>query len=56
MRDKILPEAQSQLDEIAAQMSKAFSDVTTPGTAVTALPLAGFSSIPRVCSRATQCR
>jgi flagellar hook-associated protein 1 len=43
MRDKILPEAQSQLDEIAAQMSKAFSDVTTPGTAVTAVPLAGFS-------------
>jgi flagellar hook-associated protein 1 FlgK len=43
MRDKILPEAQAQLDEIAAQMSKAFSDVTTPGTAVTALPLAGFS-------------
>jgi flagellar hook-associated protein 1 FlgK len=43
MRDKILPEAQSQLDEIAAQMSKAFSDVTTPGTAVTALPLTGFS-------------
>ena len=43
MRDKILPEAQAQLDEVAAQMSKAFSDVTTPGTAVTALPLAGFS-------------
>jgi len=43
MRDKILPEAQAQLDEIAAQMSKAFSDVTTPGTAVSAPPLAGFS-------------
>jgi flagellar hook-associated protein 1 FlgK len=43
MRDKILPQAQSQLDEIAAQMSKAMSDVTTPGTAVTAGPLAGFS-------------
>src|SRR5262249_3009023 len=43
MRDTILPEAQSQLDEIAAQMSQAMSDVTTPGTAVTALPLAGFS-------------
>jgi len=43
MRDKILPQAQSQLDEIAAQISQAMSDVTTPGTAVTALPLAGFS-------------
>jgi flagellar hook-associated protein 1 FlgK len=43
MRDKILPEAQAQLDEVAAQMSKAFSDVTTPGTAVTSPPLAGFS-------------
>jgi len=43
MRDKILPQAQSQLDEIAAQISQAMSDVTTPGTAVTAPPLAGFS-------------
>jgi len=43
MRDKILPQAQSQLDEVAAQMSQAMSDVTTPGTAVTALPLTGFS-------------
>jgi flagellar hook-associated protein 1 FlgK len=43
MRDKILPEAQAQLDEIAAQMSKGFSDVTTPGTPVPAPPLAGFS-------------
>jgi len=43
MRDKILPEAQSQPDAIAAQMSQAMSDVTTPGTAVTSPPLAGFS-------------
>jgi len=43
MRDKILPQAQSQLDEIAAQMSKAMSDVTTPGAVVSAPPLAGFS-------------
>jgi flagellar hook-associated protein 1 FlgK len=43
MRDKILPQAQAQLDDVAAQMSQAMSDVTTPGTAVTAPPLAGFS-------------
>jgi flagellar hook-associated protein 1 FlgK len=43
MRDKILPQAQTQLDDMAAQMSQAMSDVTTPGTAVTAAPLAGFS-------------
>jgi flagellar hook-associated protein 1 FlgK len=43
MRDKILPQAQSQLDAIAAQMSQAMSDVTTPGTAVTSPPQAGFS-------------
>jgi flagellar hook-associated protein 1 FlgK len=43
MRDKILPQAQSQLDDLAAQMSQAMSDVTTPGTAVTAGTLSGFS-------------
>jgi flagellar hook-associated protein 1 FlgK len=35
MRDKVLVQAQSQLDEIAAQMSSALSDTTTAGTAVT---------------------
>ena len=43
MRDQILPQAQSQLDEVAAQMAKALSDKTTPGTAVTAPPQSGFS-------------
>jgi flagellar hook-associated protein 1 len=31
MRDQILPQAQTQLDELAAQMSQAASDLTTPG-------------------------
>lgn len=35
MRDKILPQAQNQLDGLAAAMSSALSDKTTPGTAVT---------------------
>ena len=34
MRDSVLVQAQGQLDEIAAQMSKALSDTTTAGTAV----------------------
>ncbi len=34
MRDTVLVQAQSQLDEMAAQMSQALSDTTTPGTAV----------------------
>lgn len=41
MRDQILPQAQSQLDEFAARMSQALSDKTTDGTAV-AGPPAGF--------------
>jgi flagellar hook-associated protein 1 FlgK len=43
MRDKILPQAQTQLDEFAAQMSQALSDQTIPGTPATALPQTGFS-------------
>lgn len=43
MRDKILPQAQSQLDEIAAQMSAATSNVTTQGTAVTSGTQTGFT-------------
>jgi flagellar hook-associated protein 1 FlgK len=44
MRDKILPQAQTQLDDIAAQMSQAMSDQTVPGTPVVALPQTGFST------------
>ena len=43
MRDKILPQAQSQIDELAAQMSQALSDQTTNGTAVTSGSQSGFS-------------
>lgn len=43
MRDKILPQAQSQLDELAAQISQAASDATTQGTAVTVGPNTGFT-------------
>jgi len=43
MRDKILPQAQAQLDEFAAQMSQALSDQTIPGTPVLAPPQSGFS-------------
>jgi flagellar hook-associated protein 1 FlgK len=42
MRDKILVEAQTQLDTLAAAMSSALSDATTAGTAVTAGSQAGF--------------
>ena len=34
MRDKVLPEAQAQLDAIAAGMAQMLSDVTTDGTVV----------------------
>jgi flagellar hook-associated protein 1 len=43
MRDQILPQAQDQLDEFAAQMSEAVSNQTTQGTAVTAGPQTGFT-------------
>src|SRR5882762_8854737 len=43
MRDKILPQAQKQLDEFAAQMSQALSDQTIASTPVVALPQNGFS-------------
>ena len=42
MRDKVLVQAQSQIDEFASQMSKALSDTTTAGTAITGPP-AGYS-------------
>jgi flagellar hook-associated protein 1 FlgK len=43
MRDQILPQAQNQLDEFAARMAQAASDVTTPGTAVNPGPQSGFT-------------
>ncbi|SRR5579871_5769616 len=42
MRDKVLPQAQAQLDQIAATVSSALSDYQTNGTAVTPPGQAGF--------------
>ena len=42
MRDKILPQAQSQLDQVAASVSGALSDYQTGGTAVAPAGQAGF--------------
>jgi flagellar hook-associated protein 1 FlgK len=42
MRDRLLPEAQDQLDQLAAGVASALSDVTTAGTAVSVPPQAGF--------------
>jgi flagellar hook-associated protein 1 FlgK len=42
MRDHILPQAQAQLDEIAAAMASALSDRTLPATAATAGSQTGF--------------
>jgi len=43
MRDQLLPEAQRQLDEFAAQLSQAASDVTTAGTSRTVGPQSGYT-------------
>jgi flagellar hook-associated protein 1 len=43
MRDDLLPEAQTQLDELANQMSQALSNQTTSGTAVTSGSQSGYS-------------
>ncbi len=43
MRDSILPQAQTQLDELANQMSQALSNQTTNGTAYTAGAQSGYS-------------
>jgi flagellar hook-associated protein 1 len=43
MRDSVLPQAQTQLDELANQMSQALSNVTTNGTAVTSGSQVGYS-------------
>ncbi|MEN3337397.1 MAG: flagellar hook-associated protein 1, partial [Acidobacteriota bacterium] len=42
LRDKILPEAQAQLDSVAAGLSAAMSDKTLPGTAATSGAATGF--------------
>lgn len=42
MRDQVLVQAQSQLDEIAAGLARTLSDRMTNGTAVTSGPQAGF--------------
>jgi len=42
LRDQTLPQAQTQLDQMAATLSSSLSDVTTAGTAVST-PAAGFS-------------
>jgi flagellar hook-associated protein 1 FlgK len=44
MRDNVLVQAQSQVDELAAQMSKALSDTSTPGAAVTVGAQSGFDA------------
>jgi len=43
MRDQILPQAQTQLDQFAAQMSEEVSNQTTQGTAVTVGSQSGFT-------------
>jgi flagellar hook-associated protein 1 FlgK len=43
MRDSILTQAQTQLDQLAANMSSSLSDVTTQGTAVASGGQNGFS-------------
>jgi flagellar hook-associated protein 1 FlgK len=43
MRDQILPQAQSQLDAVAAQMSRSLSDQTTNGSPVTSGSQSGFT-------------
>jgi flagellar hook-associated protein 1 FlgK len=42
MRDRLLPQAQDQLDQLAAAMASALSDITADGSAVAAPPQAGF--------------
>ena len=44
MRDKVLVQAQTQLDQMAAQMSSALSDTTTPATGVTVGTQSGFDA------------
>jgi flagellar hook-associated protein 1 len=43
MRDQVLPQAQSQIDELAAQMSQSLSDQTTNGTVAVSGSQSGFT-------------
>jgi flagellar hook-associated protein 1 len=43
MRDNVLVKAQSQVDELASQMSRALSDTTTAGSAVSSGSQSGFA-------------
>jgi flagellar hook-associated protein 1 FlgK len=43
MRDQILPQAQSQVDELAAEMSQSLSDKTTSGTVASVGSQTGFA-------------
>jgi flagellar hook-associated protein 1 FlgK len=56
MRDTILPQAQTQLDELANQMSQALSNQTTSGTAVTSGAQSGYMSTSAACCPGTACR
>ncbi len=48
LRDKVLVEAQNQLDEIAAGLAATFSTITTPGTAVSSGGTGLFSDVSQV--------
>ena len=56
MRDNVLVQAQSQIDEFAAQMSKALSDTTTAGTAVTVARRTASMPTSAACRTATPSR
>jgi flagellar hook-associated protein 1 len=43
MRDQVLPQAQSQIDELAAEMSQSLSDKTTSGAVASAGSQTGFA-------------
>jgi flagellar hook-associated protein 1 len=44
MRDSVLVQAQTQIDQLASQMSSALSDTTTAGTAAMSGPQSGFDT------------
>ena len=54
MRDEVLVQAQTQLDEIAAAMARALSDRTIDGTAVTPGRRPASTSTSAACSTATR--
>ena len=51
LRDNILVQAQTQLDQLAATLASSLSDLTTAGTAVTSGSKADSISICRTCCR-----